>query len=1248
MKKSRFSKVLALFMTLVMTFTLSVFSNVNMAKAANVTVTFRNGSQTVDTKTVSQGSAVSSIGALEQSGKLFAGWFTRNNTVSTQYAYNFSSAVNSNTTLYAGWIDVGSSFNLLGVQYRPVTDIVTAGLRFMTKIDDSLVNAVMALNSANSVIRPSSESQKGIGYGTVVTYTQNLKHGEMLVKDNTCTSMAKGFKVVPGVKTYQTGTDYRIYTVLITGIPERYYTQHIAARPYITYADANGYEQTYYYTEASETTHKAGGAYYINYTEAVNNAVDDDALVIETETQSSYTPVYTGGYDLAVTDITWTPANPTPGSSVVFSATIINDGDTAIPAGTTIGYQVQIDGNNSNITWCDSYNGGLAAGQSITLTCNGGTNGNAWSASEGSHSVMAWVDDVNRFPNERNENNNQYTKTINVTNQQTPTQAPETQAPSRGYDLIVTDITCAPSNPTAGSNVLFTATVKNDGDTAIPAGEIIGYQIQIDGNTGSIFWCDSYTGGLAAGESKALTCNGGTNGAYWNATQGSHSVMAWVDDVNRFANEYNENNNQYTKTFNVTQGQTQAPETQAPETQAPPSTITVTLVDGTASQWLSGAKDNVTAYFTANGVNMTKVDETHWTATINETDTVVFRRGPSYTDTGWNSWNASGRGTSTTYTATGDAVGTWGTVQPVTQAPETQPSTVPNNTSGITIYFYGQGWSSAYLWAWDGYTAPSWPGAQFTKVNGDWWKLDVNASGLTGYVQETGNGRGCDKNFGHISGYGTYFVVFNNNSETLYTSQSQAEAAAGASISGGSTQPETQGQTQPETQYSGDGGRVIGYNVPSGKTRSSNVSMTANGVSVGVFDTTVNNSHTWVGYNPPLSSARVAIFDFEGAADVVMTVNYSVNSATIRPLADGVTPTVTRSGSTTTIRFRISHVGQYSVELNGNLEDAIMIFASAIESAPTGNVRTISGEYNGDITVTSGQTLYIEGGAAIYGRVFCQSNSNVAGRGIIDGSKYGSWGGDSGYAKYPMSIENCSNVHVSGVSVLNSNCWNYQIYNANQVYLDNIKIVSARPNGDGVSIQSSSNVHVNNSFIRTWDDGVVLKNYSSNNTHDVYCDNVVFWTDLAQSMEIGVETNAGYAGTPSSPAIYNVEFTNIDVIHERHKAAISIHNGDNANIYNIKWENVNVEDFTTSGDGWNYWLDFTTCYPTDFGGSSAWAHHWDGTGTIHGVTLKNINVTSSTNAGHRVWDYWASQNRGYSIYDITVTNVKVNGSDFQY
>ncbi len=131
-----------------------------------------------------------------------------------------------------------------------------------------------------------------------------------------------------------------------------------------------------------------------------------------TEETTVYVPTYTGGYDLVVTDISWDSSSAVAGSQIVFTATVMNDGDTDIPAGTIIGFQIQVDGNTRSITWCDSYSGGLKAGESIELTCNGGTNGNYWTATSGTHSVMAWIDDVNRLISEVDENNNQYTETI--------------------------------------------------------------------------------------------------------------------------------------------------------------------------------------------------------------------------------------------------------------------------------------------------------------------------------------------------------------------------------------------------------------------------------------------------------------------------------------------------------------------------------------------------------------------------------------------------------------------------------------------------------------------------------------------------------------------------------------------------------------------------------------------------------------------------------------------------------------------
>ena len=248
--------------------------------------------------------------------------------------------------------------------------------------------------------------------------------------------------------------------------------------------------------------------------------------------------------------------NINAGDHVQFTATVVNAGDRAVPAGTTIGIQFQIDGNTSVITWCDNYSGGLQPGARVNLTANGGNSGNYWNATAGSHTVTAWVDDVNRLPNEVNEGNNMKTVSFavgNGGNQGGGSQQPDLgyTPVTGGYDLVVTGISYDKTTIHQGDQVRFSATVVNAGDTAIPAGTVIGVQFQVDGNTGVITWCDSYSSGLQPGQSVTLTANGGNNGSHWYAVYGNHTVMAWVDDVNRLPGEVNEGNNQKTISINV-------------------------------------------------------------------------------------------------------------------------------------------------------------------------------------------------------------------------------------------------------------------------------------------------------------------------------------------------------------------------------------------------------------------------------------------------------------------------------------------------------------------------------------------------------------------------------------------------------------------------------------------------------------------------------------------------------------------------
>ena len=93
------------------------------------------------------------------------------------------------------------------------------------------------------------------------------------------------------------------------------------------------------------------------------------------------------------------------------------------------------------------------------------------------------------------------------------------------------------------SNGSFTATVKNQGSVAVSSGTTIGVGYFVNGTQRT--W-GSVLGPLAAGAS----VNIGTQGGSYTIPSGTHTIMAYVDDVNRFA-ESNENNNQLSQSITI-------------------------------------------------------------------------------------------------------------------------------------------------------------------------------------------------------------------------------------------------------------------------------------------------------------------------------------------------------------------------------------------------------------------------------------------------------------------------------------------------------------------------------------------------------------------------------------------------------------------------------------------------------------------------------------------------------------------------
>ena len=215
-----------------------------------------------------------------------------------------------------------------------------------------------------------------------------------------------------------------------------------------------------------------------------------------------------------------------------------NQGGAPTPGGLTLGVLFRVDGTPR--TWSDRFDGTLAPGESVTLTANGGSVGAAtWPATAGGHTVQAVVDDINRIAGEANESNNTRNLALSVA-----------AGPARP-DLVVTSVGTSPANPAVGALVKFTATVKNIGTAATPAGTIVGTLFSVDG--ANIAWSDNHTTAVAPGASVTLTSNGGpganTTGV-WKALAGAHVVGAQVDDINRIP-ESDENNNSRTNSITV-------------------------------------------------------------------------------------------------------------------------------------------------------------------------------------------------------------------------------------------------------------------------------------------------------------------------------------------------------------------------------------------------------------------------------------------------------------------------------------------------------------------------------------------------------------------------------------------------------------------------------------------------------------------------------------------------------------------------
>ncbi len=320
--------------------------------------------------------------------------------------------------------------------------------------------------------------------------------------------------------------------------------------------------------------------------------------------------------------------------------------------------------------------------------------------------------------------------------------------------------------------------------------------------------------------------------------------------------------------------------------------------------------------------------------------------------------------------------------------------------------------------------------------------------------------------------------------------------------------------------------------------------------------------------------------DIKDSAVMEISVDEGFDDYEIRPLAFDLSD----KRVSNTVTLKIDRPMQFTFEPDG-FHNALHVFINPPCKKPEGNVIYYGkGEHTaGLIWLESGQTLYLEEGARVYGVVYAKDAENIKimGRGIIDSSPYrrgndfaedgrevydelvkhgiGEDPKEAAYVSSNLIIHNCRNVYIEGITLQDSMFWSLIVRNHSEgIVIDNVKIVGQwRYNSDGIDICASKNVMVKNCFVRSFDDCFVARApYLRGETEDVenvVVKNCVFWCDWGKSLEI-------WCGDKPC-TIKNITFEDIYLIRlSFHAISITTWYGSERSfVENVVYRNVFVE-----------------------------------------------------------------------------------------
>ncbi len=343
-----------------------------------------------------------------------------------------------------------------------------------------------------------------------------------------------------------------------------------------------------------------------------------------------------------------------------------------------------------------------------------------------------------------------------------------------------------------------------------------------------------------------------------------------------------------------------------------------------------------------------------------------------------------------------------------------------------------------------------------------------------------------------------------------------------------------------------------------------------NGLDVPVYPARVSRvpmCQRWPGYQRPLDQTELAAFcswDMDGPVAVEVTPCWvdHVDSALIRPHSAQVIPEVAEG----VIRFTVEEPRPLTLEVNGQ-HHTLHLFANPPEvDAPApddpGVLHFGPGVHEvGKLTPGSGQTIYLADGAVVHGVIEARGvhHLTIRGRGILDGSHFPrrtTWEPEpfGGIALY-----GCREVVIEGIILRDMNVYGITPVGCQDVTIRNVKEIGMwRYNTDGIHVKNSQHVLVEDCFVRTHDDCIVVNGYPEHRgfacghlpVRDVVVRRCVVWNDWDVALRIGVVLTA--------PEIRDIRFEDCDIIHVTHRA-IDIENNGPGTVEDVLYRDIRVE-----------------------------------------------------------------------------------------